>query len=171
MKWASFREPKRRVLAVSLVSTSTRASSPWVILSMGRAGHITMKAKEMGATECINPKLQDKPIEQVLVDMTDGGLDYTFECIGNVHTMRAALEACHKVAGERMESICLLLEGLGHFHHHWRGSIWARNRHSSVPTCYRSCLEGKCLRWCQRTFRTSRHRSGLSARRFEGGPM
>ena len=32
--------------------------------------------------------------------MTDGGLDYTFECIGNVHTMRAALEACHKGWGE-----------------------------------------------------------------------
>ena len=32
--------------------------------------------------------------------MTDGGLDYTFECVGNVHTMRAALEACHKGWGE-----------------------------------------------------------------------
>jgi len=31
------------------------------------------------------------------VEMTDGGLDYTFECIGNVQVMRAALEACHKV--------------------------------------------------------------------------
>ena len=54
---------------------------------------------EMGATECVNPKspqFQDKPIQQVLVDMTDGGCDYTFECIGNVQTMRAALEACHK---------------------------------------------------------------------------
>ena len=28
--------------------------------------------------------------------MTDGGLDYTFECVGNVHLMRSALEACHK---------------------------------------------------------------------------
>ena len=32
--------------------------------------------------------------------MTDGGLDYTFECVGNVHTMRQALEACHKGWGE-----------------------------------------------------------------------
>jgi S-(hydroxymethyl)glutathione dehydrogenase/alcohol dehydrogenase len=32
----------------------------------------------------------------VLIEMTDGGLDYTFECIGLVDTMRAALEACHK---------------------------------------------------------------------------
>ena len=32
-----------------------------------------------------------------LVEMTDGGLDFTFECVGNVKTMRQALEACHKV--------------------------------------------------------------------------
>jgi len=57
-------------------------------------------AKQFGATECINPKDFDKPIQSVLVEMTDGGLDYTFECIGNVGTMRAALESCHKGWGE-----------------------------------------------------------------------
>jgi hypothetical protein len=36
-------------------------------------------------------------VHQVLVEMTDGGVDYSFECIGNVQVMRAALEACHKV--------------------------------------------------------------------------
>ena len=45
------------------------------------------------------------PSWKVLVSLTDGGLDYTFECIGNVNIMRAALEACHKVGGgEREES-------------------------------------------------------------------
>ncbi|CAH1247259.1 ADH5 [Branchiostoma lanceolatum] len=53
-------------------------------------------AKKFGMTEFVNPKDHDKPIQQVLVDLTDGGLDFTFECIGNVHTMRAALESCHK---------------------------------------------------------------------------
>ncbi|XP_041363154.1 alcohol dehydrogenase class-3 chain H-like [Gigantopelta aegis] len=53
-------------------------------------------AKQFGATEMVNPKEHDRPVQQVLVDITDGGLDYTFECIGNVATMRAALEACHK---------------------------------------------------------------------------
>lgn len=53
-------------------------------------------AKEFGCTEFVNPKDYDRPIQQVLVEMTDGGLDYTFECIGNIHTMRAALESCHK---------------------------------------------------------------------------
>jgi len=53
-------------------------------------------AMKLGCTECINPLTFDKPIQQVLVDMTDGGVDYSFECIGVVDTMRAALEACHK---------------------------------------------------------------------------
>lgn len=54
-------------------------------------------AKQMGATHFINPKEYKEPIQKVLVDMTDGGFDYTFECIGRTDTMRAALEACHKV--------------------------------------------------------------------------
>lgn len=54
-------------------------------------------AKEFGMTESFNPKDHpDKTSQQALVELTDGGLDYTFECIGNIHTMRAALEACHK---------------------------------------------------------------------------
>ncbi|KAJ3023330.1 NAD/NADP dependent alcohol dehydrogenase [Thoreauomyces humboldtii] len=54
-------------------------------------------AKKMGATECINPKdFGDKPIQEVLVEMTDGGVDYSFECVGNVGLMRAALECTHK---------------------------------------------------------------------------
>uniref|UniRef100_A0A3B4BI48 Uncharacterized protein n=1 Tax=Periophthalmus magnuspinnatus TaxID=409849 RepID=A0A3B4BI48_9GOBI len=53
-------------------------------------------AKEFGATDVVNPKDHSKPIEEVLVEMTDGGVDYSFECVGNVGIMRAALEACHK---------------------------------------------------------------------------
>ena len=55
-------------------------------------------AKNFGVTEFVNPKDHDKPIQQVLVDLTDGGVDYSFECIGNVSVMRAALECCHKVS-------------------------------------------------------------------------
>ena len=53
-------------------------------------------AKAMGATDFVNPKEYDKPIQQVIVDLTDGGVDFSFECIGNVNVMRAALECCHK---------------------------------------------------------------------------
>lgn len=48
-------------------------------------------AELFGCTEFVNPKDFEKPVQQVLVEKTDGGLDYTFECIGNVNTMRAAL--------------------------------------------------------------------------------
>ncbi|XP_018318509.1 alcohol dehydrogenase class-3 [Agrilus planipennis] len=53
-------------------------------------------AKNFGFTEFVNPKDYQKPIQEVLVELTDGGLDYTFECVGNVNIMRAALESCHK---------------------------------------------------------------------------
>lgn len=53
-------------------------------------------AQEMGATDVVNPKDYNKPIQEVIVEMTDGGVDYSFECIGNVDIMRAALECCHK---------------------------------------------------------------------------
>lgn len=48
-------------------------------------------AETFGCTEFINPKDHEKPIQQILIDLTDGGVDYSFECIGNVATMRAAL--------------------------------------------------------------------------------
>ncbi|XP_045617950.1 alcohol dehydrogenase class-3 [Procambarus clarkii] len=56
--------------------------------------------KQFGCTEFVNPNDHSSPIQEVLINMTDGGCDYTFECIGNVNVMRAALEACHKGWGE-----------------------------------------------------------------------
>jgi S-(hydroxymethyl)glutathione dehydrogenase / alcohol dehydrogenase len=57
-------------------------------------------AKSLGATDFVNPKDHDAPIQQVIIDMTDGGADYSFEAVGNVKLMRAALECCHKGWGE-----------------------------------------------------------------------
>lgn len=67
-------------------------------------------AKKLGATDVINPKKFDLPIQQVIVDLTDGGVDYSFECIGNTQLMRAALECCHKGWGE---SIIIGVAGAG----------------------------------------------------------
>ena len=67
-------------------------------------------ARSMGATECINPKDYDLPIQEVLVELTDGGVDYSFECVGNVDLMRSALECCHKGWGE---SIIVGVAGAG----------------------------------------------------------
>lgn len=57
-------------------------------------------AKNMGATDVINPKDSSTSIQEVIVEMTNGGVDYSFECVGNTNLMRAALECCHKGWGE-----------------------------------------------------------------------
>lgn len=57
-------------------------------------------AQQLGATDCVNPRDYDAPIQDVIVELTDGGVDYSFECVGNVELMRAALECCHKGWGE-----------------------------------------------------------------------
>lgn len=58
-------------------------------------------SRKFGATDFVNPtKLGDKSIQEKLIEMTDGGCDYTFDCTGNVGVMRAALEACHKGWGQ-----------------------------------------------------------------------
>lgn len=67
-------------------------------------------AKKLGATDCVNPKHFDKPIQEVIVELTDGGVDFSFECIGNVNTMRSALECCDKGWGE---SVIIGVAGAG----------------------------------------------------------
>src|SRR5690554_6335800 len=67
-------------------------------------------ARQLGATDFINPNDYDKPIQEVIVELTDGGVDYSFECIGNVKVMRSALEACHKGWGE---SVIIGVAGAG----------------------------------------------------------
>ena len=78
-------------------------------LVMAKAGRIIVidinhhkfeMAKSLGATDFVRPQQNGTPIQEVIIDMTDGGVDYSFECIGNVTTMRAALECCHKGWGE-----------------------------------------------------------------------
>lgn len=66
-------------------------------------------SKSFGATDFVNPK-EVGDIVQHLVKMTDGGLDYTFECVGNVKLMRDALESCHKGWGQ---SIIIGVAGAG----------------------------------------------------------
>ncbi|KAF5864120.1 S-(hydroxymethyl)glutathione dehydrogenase [Aspergillus alliaceus] len=57
-------------------------------------------AYKFGATHFLNPARLHQPVQDQLIEMTDGGCDYTFDCTGNVSVMRAALEACHKGWGE-----------------------------------------------------------------------
>jgi S-(hydroxymethyl)glutathione dehydrogenase/alcohol dehydrogenase len=68
-------------------------------------------ARQLGATDCVNPlDTPDTPIQEVIVEMTKGGVDYSFECVGNVHLMRAALECAHKGWGE---SVIIGVAGAG----------------------------------------------------------
>jgi S-(hydroxymethyl)glutathione dehydrogenase / alcohol dehydrogenase len=57
-------------------------------------------AAKFGMTHFVNPKEVEGDLVSYLVDLTKGGADYSFECIGNVQTMRQALECCHKGWGE-----------------------------------------------------------------------
>ena len=67
-------------------------------------------ARSMGATDCVDPKAHDKPIQQVVVEMTGWGVDHSFECIGNVEVMRAALECAHRGWGQ---SVIIGVAGAG----------------------------------------------------------
>ncbi|WP_222565734.1 S-(hydroxymethyl)glutathione dehydrogenase/class III alcohol dehydrogenase [Novilysobacter antarcticus] len=67
-------------------------------------------ARQMGATDCVNPKDHDKPIQEVIVEMTGWGVDHSFECIGNVNVMRAALECAHRGWGQ---SVIIGVAGAG----------------------------------------------------------
>lgn len=58
-------------------------------------------AKELGATDFVNPAELDKPVQQYIAgDLTDWGVDYSFDCTGNVEVMRSALECAHRGWGE-----------------------------------------------------------------------
>ncbi|AHI05662.1 alcohol dehydrogenase / formaldehyde dehydrogenase [Bdellovibrio bacteriovorus W] len=67
-------------------------------------------ARKFGATDFVNPKEVDGPIAPHIVKMTDGGVDYSFECVGSTQLMRDALECCHKGWGE---SVIIGVAGAG----------------------------------------------------------
>lgn len=108
-------------------------------------------ARKLGATDCINPHKHDKPIQDVIVEMTDGGVDFSFECIGNVNVMRSALECCHKGWGE---SIIIGVAGAGQeistrpfqlvTGRVWRGTAFGGVRgRSELPGYVEDYLQGK----------------------------
>lgn len=111
-------------------------------------------AKTFGITEFVNPKDYDRPIQEVLVELTDGGLDYTFECVGNVHTMVSwyhsfseKWETDAKFFSESGIGVCP--QRMGNFGDRRSGWSRSRNQHSTVPAGNRSCLERNCLRWLE----------------------
>ena len=67
-------------------------------------------ARTFGATDCVNPKDHAQPIQQIIIEMTGWGVDHSFECIGNVQVMRAALECAHRGWGQ---SVIIGVAGAG----------------------------------------------------------
>ncbi len=96
-------------IGLAVIQGARQAKAGRIIAIDTNSGKFDL-AKTMGATDCINPKDFDKPIQDVIVGMTDGGVEFSFECIGNVNVMRAALECCHKGWGE---SIIIGVAGAG----------------------------------------------------------
>lgn len=96
-------------IGLSVVQGAVMAKASRIIAVDTNPDKFTM-AKALGATDCVNPKDYDVPVQQAIVDLTDGGVDYSFECIGNVNVMRSALECCHKGWGE---SIIIGVAGAG----------------------------------------------------------
>lgn len=107
-------------------------------------------AKKFGMTDFINPNDVDDVVEAI-TDLTNGGVDYSFECIGNVDVMRQALECCHKGWGE---SVIIGVAGAGKeiatrpfqlvTGRVWRGSAFggARGR-TDVPKIVDWYMDGK----------------------------
>lgn len=107
-------------------------------------------ARKFGMTDFINPKDVGNVVEAIC-DLTNGGVDYSFECIGNVNVMRQALECCHKGWGE---SVIIGVAGAGQeistrpfqlvTGRVWRGSAFggARGR-TDVPKIVDWYMDGK----------------------------
>ena len=108
-------------------------------------------AEQFGMTHFVNPKEVEGDLVPYLVDLTGGGADYSFECIGNVTTMRQALECAHKGWGE---SIIIGVAGAGQeistrpfqlvTGRSWRGTAFggARGR-TDVPKIVDWYMDGK----------------------------
>jgi len=86
-------------IGLSVIQGAVMARAGRIIAIDVNANKFEM-AQQLGATECVNPTEYDIPIQEVIVDLTEGGVDYSFECVGNTDLMRSALECCHKGWGE-----------------------------------------------------------------------
>ena len=107
-------------------------------------------AKKLGATDAINPN-DTGDVVQAIVDMTDGGVDYSFECIGSVEVMGQALACAHKGWGQ---SIIIGVAGAGEEIHArpfllvtgraWRGTAFGGTRgRTQLPTFVDRYMSGR----------------------------
>lgn len=109
------------------------------------------QAAQFGATDCLNPNDVSGPIEDAIVDLTDGGVDYAFDCTGNVEVMGAALRSAHKGWGE---CIIIGVAGAGQEIHarpfllvtgrSWRGTAFGGTKgRTQLPTFVDRYMNGR----------------------------
>ncbi|KAJ1416664.1 hypothetical protein SESBI_17247 [Sesbania bispinosa] len=80
----------------SLETAKVEPGSMLLFLALELGACCCRRGKNRGASRVIGIDIDRTSFIQVIVDLTDGGFDYSFECIGNVSVMRSALECCHK---------------------------------------------------------------------------
>jgi S-(hydroxymethyl)glutathione dehydrogenase/alcohol dehydrogenase len=108
-------------------------------------------AEQFGMTHFVNPKEVGGDLVQHLVALTDGGADYSFECVGNVDLMRQALECCHRGWGT---SVVIGVAGAGQeiktrpfqlvTGRNWRGTAFGGVRgRTEVPKIVDWYMDGK----------------------------
>jgi len=100
-------------IGLSVIQGAVMAKASRIIAVDTNSTKFTI-ARQLGATDTVNPNDIHGPIQNaivdLIVDMTGGGVDYSFECVGNTSVMRSALECCHKGWGE---SIIIGVAGAG----------------------------------------------------------
>lgn len=107
-------------------------------------------ARQFGATDCLNPG-EVPNVAEALVEMTDGGVDFAFECIGNVEVMNQALTSCHKGWGQ---CVIIGVAGAGEEIHVrpfllvtgrvWRGTAFGGTRgRTQLPTYVDWAMSGR----------------------------
>ena len=101
-------------------------------------------AEKFGMTDFVNPKEVEGDLVPYLVNLTKGGADYTFECVGNTTLMRQALECAHR--------------GWGKSDHHRRRRRRAGDLHPAVPAGHRPGVDGHGVRRRARAHRRAAHR-------------
>jgi len=155
--WTAKVEPGARVVVFGLggiglnVIQGARLAGAAQIVGVDINPDKRAMAERFGMTDFVNPSELEGELVPYLVDLTRGGADYSFECIGNVEVMRAALECCHKGWGT---SIIIGVAGAGEeistrpfqlvTGRNWRGSAFggARGR-TDVPKIVDWYMDGR----------------------------
>lgn len=108
-------------------------------------------AKDLGATDCLNPRDYEDPIEQIIMDMTQGGVDYAFECIGLSQTMQSSLACTHAGWGRCVVVGCAAQDDVIEMHpdilscgRTWQGAPFGGVKgRSQLPEIAEQCISGE----------------------------